>query len=70
MRGTVRWFSAPHGYGFVQDADGADVFVHYSVIDMPGYKQLAEGQTVDYEVADGPKGIHATTVKPVDPDRL
>lgn len=64
LKGIVRWFSDAHGYGFIQDAEGKDVFVHYSVIQMDGYKKLAEGQEVEYEVAVGPKGEHATTVVP------
>jgi cold shock protein len=63
-RGVVRWFSNAHGYGFVQDKSGADVFVHFSVIDMPGFKSLADGQDVEFERGSGPKGEHATVVIP------
>lgn len=65
LKGIVRWFSNAHGYGFVQDTDGVDVFVHYSVIQMPGYKSLEDGQEVEYEATTGPKGLHATTVAPI-----
>jgi len=64
LKGIVRWFSNAHGYGFIQDRDGKDVFVHYSVIQQPGYKSLEDGQEVGYEVAIGPKGDHATVVIP------
>lgn len=69
LKGRVRWFSNVHGYGFIQDTDGKDVFVHYSVIQKPGYKSLEDGQEVGYEVAIGPKGEHATIVIP-EPDNL
>jgi CspA family cold shock protein len=65
LRGIIRWYSNAHGYGFAQLPDGQDVFVHYSVIMIPGYKSLEDGQEVDIEVADGPKGLHATRVVPV-----
>lgn len=64
FNGTVKWFSNPHGYGFILDDNGQDIFVHYSVIQQDGYKTLQEGQEVQYEKADGPKGIHATIVQP------
>ena len=64
LKGIVRWFSNAHGYGFIQDTDGKDVFVHYSVIQKTGYKSLEDGQEVGYEVAVGPKGEHATVVVP------
>ena len=66
LKGIVRWFSDAHGYGFIQDEGGKDVFVHYSVVQMKGYTKLAEGQEVEYEVAVGPKGTHATVVVPVE----
>ena len=69
LKGIVRWFSNAHGYGFIQDRDGKDVFVHYSVIQSPGYKSLEDGQEVGYEVAVGPKGEHATVVIP-NPDEV
>lgn len=64
LKGKVRWFSDAHGYGFIQDERGNDVFVHYSVILKKGYKSLEDGQEVAYERANGPKGEHATVVIP------
>ena len=65
-QGTVTWFNAEKGFGFITADDGSsDVFVHYSAIDMPGYKVLEEGQAVTYEVGTGPKGPQAESVRPV-----
>jgi CspA family cold shock protein len=61
-KGIVRWFSNAFGYGFIQDQAGIDIFVHYSAIQLPGYKTLHDGQEVEFEVEDGPKGQHATVV--------
>src|SRR6201988_1991115 len=61
-QGVVKWFNAAKGYGFIQRQTGEDVFVHYSVIQMDGYKSLAEGQTVEFEVRQGPKGFQADKV--------
>ena len=63
--GTVKWFNNEKGYGFISQTDGADVFVHYSAIDSPGYKSLEEGQQVEFEVQQGDKGLQATSVRPV-----
>jgi CspA family cold shock protein len=63
--GTVKWFNNEKGYGFISQSDGADVFVHYSAIDTPGYKSLEEGQQVEFEVQQGDKGLQATSVRPV-----
>ena len=63
--GTVKWFNAEKGYGFISREGGADVFVHYSAIDMGGYKNLEEGQQVEFEVQQGPKGLQASSVRPV-----
>ena len=64
--GTVKWFSAEKGYGFITpDEGGKDVFVHYSAIQAEGYRTLNEGQKVEYEVVQGPKGPQAANVKPV-----
>lgn len=60
--GKVKWFNAKKGYGFICDEDGADVFVHFSVLNMEGFKVLEEGDTVEYEVVDGEKGPQATNV--------
>ncbi|MBM7785198.1 cold-shock protein [Tenggerimyces flavus] len=64
-QGTVKWFNAEKGYGFIAVDGGNDVFVHYSKIQMDGYKSLADGQTVEFEVVEGPKGLEAHDVKPV-----
>lgn len=61
-RGTVKWFNNQKGFGFISDAEGNDVFVHYSGLNMEGYKTLEEGQEVEYEVIDGAKGPQATNV--------
>lgn len=62
-QGTVKWFSNEKGYGFIAGSDGEDVFVHFSAITGDGYKTLAEGQAVEFEVTDGQKGKQATNVK-------
>ena len=60
--GTVKWFSNQKGYGFIASESGKDVFVHHSVIQGDGYKSLDEGQQVEFEVQQGPKGEQATNV--------
>ncbi len=61
--GTVKWFNESKGYGFITPSDGSpDVFVHYSVIQGDGFRTLKEGQNVEYESQDGPKGLQATKV--------
>ncbi|HSV74362.1 MAG TPA: cold shock domain-containing protein [Chthonomonadales bacterium] len=62
--GKVKWFNNAKGYGFIVADDGVDVFVHYSVIDMEGFRSLREGQDVLYEGVDTPKGRQATSVTP------
>ena len=62
--GTVKWFNAEKGYGFITLEGGEDVFVHYSAIDMTGYKVLEEGQAVTFEVGTGAKGPQAEAVRP------
>lgn len=65
-QGAVKWFNAEKGYGFIaQDGGGPDVFVHYSAIDVQGYKSLEEGQRVEFEISQGPKGPQADNVHPV-----
>ena len=64
-RGTVKWFNAEKGFGFITADGGQDVFVHYSAIDMPGYKTLEEGQPVTFEVGSGAKGPQAEGVRAV-----
>ena len=65
MTGTVKWFNNQKGYGFISDENGNDVFVHYSGLDMEGYKTLEEGQAVEFDVVDGNKGTQAVHVKRV-----
>ena len=60
--GTVKWFSDEKGYGFIERAEGEDVFVHFSAITMDGYKSLQEGQRVEFEVVQGQKGLQAANV--------
>ena len=62
LKGKVKWFNDAKGYGFIEQDTGADVFVHFSVIEMDGFKTLAEGQTVEFEVKAGDKGLHASNV--------
>ena len=60
--GTVKWFNNQKGYGFFSDEEGNDVFVHYSGINMDGFKSLEEGQAVEFDVVEGEKGPQATNV--------
>jgi CspA family cold shock protein len=64
-QGTVKWFSNEKGYGFIARPDGDDVFVHFTAIEGDGYRTLHEGQEVEFEVVEGPKGNHAANVRPV-----
>src|SRR5918993_1649404 len=65
-QGTVKWFNAEKGFGFIaQDGGGPDVFVHYSAIDVQGYRSLEEAQRVEFEVTQGPKGPQADQVRPI-----
>jgi len=61
-RGTVKWFNEKKGYGFISQEDGSDVFVHYSAITQEGFKTLREGDEVEFEVTQGPKGAQASNV--------
>ncbi len=62
--GTVKWFNDSKGFGFIQREDGPDVFVHFSAIAGDGFRSLQEGQSVEFEVTQGPKGPQAANVKP------
>jgi CspA family cold shock protein len=63
--GTVKWFNAEKGYGFISREGGPDVFVHYSAIEGRGYRSLEEGQRVEFEVTSGPKGDQAQNVRAI-----
>ena len=63
--GTVKWFNAAKGFGFIQRENGEDVFVHFSAIQAGGFRSLQEGQRVQFDVTKGPKGFQAENVKPV-----
>ena len=62
MKGTVKWFNAKKGFGFISDEEGNDVFVHFSALQMDGFKVLDEGDEVEFEVIDGEKGPQAANV--------
>lgn len=65
-QGTVKWFNAEKGYGFIAPEDGsADLFVHYSSIEGSGFKSLEENQRVEFEIAQGPKGLQAENIRPL-----
>ncbi len=64
-QGTVKWFNAEKGFGFITVTDGQDVFVHYSNIEMNGFRVLEEGQAVEFTVGTGQKGPQAESVRPV-----
>lgn len=63
IQGTVKWFNATKGFGFIERAEGEDVFVHYSSIQSDGYRSLNEGQQVEFTVEQGPKGLQASNVE-------
>jgi CspA family cold shock protein len=62
VTGTVKWFNTAKGYGFISRPDGADVFVHYSAISADGFRNLEEGQQVEFTIEQGPKGLQAANV--------
>ena len=64
-KGVVKWFNGQKGYGFISRENGDDVFVHFSAIESEGYRTLNEGDEVEFEVTDGPKGLQATNVKKI-----
>ena len=63
--GKVKWFNNAKGYGFIEQEGGSDVFVHYSAIQGSGYRSLEEGQQVEFEISQGPKGPQAANVRPI-----
>lgn len=63
MKGKVKWFNAEKGFGFIESEEGNDIFVHFSAIQSEGYKSLDEGQAVEFDVVEGPKGPQASNVK-------
>jgi CspA family cold shock protein len=65
MQGKVKWFNKEKGYGFIEKEDGSDVFVHFSAIQEEGFKTLYEGETVEFEIVEGPKGLQAANVSKV-----
>ncbi|MGH7479470.1 MAG: cold shock domain-containing protein [Candidatus Methylomirabilales bacterium] len=65
VTGKVKWFNDAKGYGFIEHSDGDDVFVHYSAIAGTGFRSLTEGQTVEFDLVDGPKGKQAANVTTV-----
>ncbi len=62
MQGTVKWFNAKKGYGFITDAEGKEVFVHFTALQMDGFKELKDGEQVEFDVVDGAKGPQAANV--------
>jgi len=62
VQGTIKWFNSKKGFGFIEQETGDDVFVHYSAIDMPGFKTLSEGERVEFEIEENDKGLSAKKV--------
>ena len=65
-RGKVKWFNDAKGFGFIEQEEGSDIFVHYTAITMEGFKTLSENQVVDFEVVEGPRGPQAANVVPAE----
>jgi len=65
LEGTVKWFNEAKGFGFIQQGNGPDVFVHFSAIEMDGYKSLAEGERVSFEITQSQRGLQASAVRKV-----
>jgi CspA family cold shock protein len=65
VTGTVKWFNSSKGFGFIEREDGPDVFIHYTAIRGTGYRELEEGQQVEFAVEEGPKGLQAADVVPI-----
>ena len=65
MLGTVKWFNNNKGYGFIESESGGDIFVHFSAIQVSGFKSLNEGQRVQFDITDGPRGQQASNVQVV-----
>lgn len=63
-KGTVKWFNDQKGFGFISQDNGPDVFVHFSAIQSNGFKSLQEGQPVEFDLVEGPKGLQAANVRP------
>ena len=62
LKGTVKWFNNEKGYGFIQDENGKDIFVHYTGLDMEGFRSLDEGNKVEFDLVEGEKGLQASHV--------
>jgi CspA family cold shock protein len=65
-KGNVKWFNDAKGFGFISRPDGADVFVHHTAIQVDGFRTLSEGQPVEFDITEGPKGLQATNVRKSD----
>lgn len=63
MQGIVKWFNDSKGYGFLDTGDGRDIFAHYAAIETDGFKTLVEGQTVEFDLIEGPKGPQAAKIR-------
>ncbi len=63
MKGVVKWFSDSKGFGFITAEDGKEIFVHHSSVDMEGFRTLNEGEEVEFEIKEGPKGLQAASVR-------